>query len=308
MRSVYDLIRRVGNLNTNVLIRGESGTGKELVARAIHNLSDRAKAPFIAVSCGAIPETLIEAELFGHDKGAFTGATAAREGYFEQAGEGTLLLDEIGELSLQTQVKLLRVIQQREFCRIGGKKVLPLKARLVFATHRNLGKMVEEGTFRQDLYFRINVFKIELPPLKERKEDIPALARHFLKQYCESCGKRALDLRPSAMQRLLDYEWPGNVRELENVIQRAVILAEDTSIGAEILPSAPPPAAAPALATPIADSFEDQLKDYKVRLASQAVMECNGNKTLAARKLNITRAYLHRLLRQGAENDDVTVN
>ncbi|HZS51859.1 MAG TPA: sigma-54 dependent transcriptional regulator [Bryobacterales bacterium] len=308
MRSVYDLIRRVGNLNTNVLIRGESGTGKELVARAIHNLSDRAKAPFIAVSCGAIPETLIEAELFGHDKGAFTGATAAREGYFEQAGEGTLLLDEIGELSLQTQVKLLRVIQQREFCRVGGKKVLPLKARLVFATHRNLGKMVEEGTFRQDLYFRINVFKIELPPLKERKEDIPSLARHFLKQYCESCGKRALELRPSAMQRLLDYEWPGNVRELENVIQRAVILAEDTSIGAEILPSAPPPAATPALATPIADSFEDQLKDYKVRLASQAVMECNGNKTLAARKLNITRAYLHRLLRQGAENDDVTVN
>ena len=306
MRIVYDLIRRVANVNTNVLVKGESGTGKELVARAIHNLSDRAKAPFIAVSCGAIPETLIEAELFGHEKGSFTGATAAREGYFEQAGEGTLLLDEIGELTLQTQVKLLRVIQEREFCRVGGKKLIPMKARLLFATHRYLAKMVEDGTFRQDLYFRINVFKIELPPLRERREDIPILARHFLEQYSESCGRRGLRLRPSAIERLLDHDWPGNVRELENVIQRAVILAEDKTIGSEVLPDITPALEPlPTLPAASSESFEEQLRGYKLHLAHRAVLECNGNKTMAARKLNITRAYLHRLLRQGADNGEV---
>jgi len=306
MRTVYDLIRRVANVNTNVLIKGESGTGKELVARAIHNLSDRAKAPFMAVSCGAIPETLIEAELFGHEKGSFTGATSSREGVFEQAGEGTLLLDEIGELTPQTQVKLLRVVQEREFCRVGGKKVIPLKARLLFATHRYLAKMVEDGTFRQDLFFRINVFKIELPPLRERKEDIPILARHFLEQYAESCGRKGLRLRPSAVERLLDHDWPGNVRELENVIQRAVILAEDKTIGSEILPDVTPQGEPlPAmLSISSSESFEEQLKGYKVRLALQAVVDCNGNKTMAARKLNITRAYLHRLLRQGLDSSE----
>src|SRR5690349_17669480 len=172
---VYDLIRRVTNLNAFILITGESGTGKELVARAIHNLSNRAKQPFIAVSCGAIPETLIESELFGHEKGAFTGTNGSRAGYLEQAGEGTLFLDEIGELSLSTQVKLLRVLQQKEFSRLGGNKVIPLKARVLFATHRNLENMVEEGTFRRDLFFRVNVMRINVPPLRERTEDIPML-------------------------------------------------------------------------------------------------------------------------------------
>src|SRR6185437_5620020 len=162
----------------SVLITGESGTGKELVARAIHNLGGRAARPFVAVSCGAIPETLIEAELFGHEKGAFTGAAGAREGYLEQAGDGTLFLDEIGELSPHTQVKLLRVLQQREFSRLGSNKVLPLRARVLFATHRNLQQMVEEGTFRRDLFFRVNVMTIHVPPLRQRTEDIPALARH----------------------------------------------------------------------------------------------------------------------------------
>src|SRR5713226_1053122 len=196
--AVYDLIRRVRDLDAYVLITGESGTGKELVARAIHNLSHRAKAPFVAVSCGAIPETLIEAELFGHEKGAFTGTNGTREGYMEQAADGTLLLDEIGELSQQTQVKLLRVLQQREFSRLGSGKLIPLKARVLFATHRNLSEMVEEGTFRRDLFYRVNVMRINIPPLRDRTEDIPLLAEHFLLQYASAYNKPVSEIRPSA--------------------------------------------------------------------------------------------------------------
>jgi DNA-binding NtrC family response regulator len=304
MRGVYSLIRRVSNLDAFVLIKGESGTGKELVARAIHNLSDRAKSPFVAVSCGAIPETLIEAELFGHEKGAFTGANAAREGYFEQAGAGTLFLDEIGELSLHTQVKLLRVLQEREFCRLGGNKLIPLRSRLLFATHRDLGKMVEEGTFRQDLLFRIDVLKIEVPPLRERRDDIPVLARHFLNTYSTAYHKSVSEIHRSAMGLLQAYDWPGNVRELENVIQRAVILSESETIEPEVLPENLQNRPALTVVSRVeSDSFEERLKEYKVRLVAKAVQESNGNKTLAARKLSITRAYLHRLLRQGAEYD-----
>ena len=297
---VYDLIRRVANLNAFVVITGESGTGKELVARAIHNLSHRAKAPFVAVSCGAIPETLIEAELFGHEKGAFTGTTGVRQGYLEQAGEGTVLLDEIGELSLQTQVKLLRVLQQKEFSRLGSSRLIPLKARVLFATHRDLGRMVEEGSFRRDLYFRVNVMRIDVPPLRERTEDIPMLANHFVRQYAAEYEKPVRDILPSAMTQLVDFDWPGNIRELENVIQGAVILAEGESIGPDDLPEAlrasqlvPAPAEAE-------DSFEGQVRTYKLQLVSKALRSCNGNKTLAARSLSISRAYLHRLLRAEA--------
>ncbi len=302
MRLIYDLIHRVTNLNAFVLIQGESGTGKELVARAIHNLSDRAKAPFVAVSCGAVPETLIETELFGHEKGAFTGAVAAREGYLEQAGDGTLFLDEIGELSLATQVKLLRVLQQREFTRLGGKKVLPLRARVVFASHRNLAEMVEQGGFRQDLYFRVNVLKIDVPALRERPEDIPDLANHFLELHGAAFGKPRVEMEPAAIELLLNYAWPGNVRELENVLQHAMILAEADIIGPQHLPegirgtSVAGESEEPPL--PEADSFEKQLNVYKLRLVHRALTDCNGNKTMAARKLNITRAYLHRLLRR----------
>ena len=182
---VYQLIRRVASLNASVLITGESGTGKELVARAIHNLGSRSRHPFVAVSCGAIPETLVESELFGHDKGAFTGSTGGRAGYLEQAGEGTLLLDEIGELSLNTQVKLLRVLQQKEYTRLGGNRAMPLRARVLFATHRDLKSLVEAGTFRQDLFFRVNVMPLHVPALRDRTEDIPMLARYFLKKYAE---------------------------------------------------------------------------------------------------------------------------
>jgi DNA-binding NtrC family response regulator len=301
---VYNLIRRVSNLDAFVLITGESGTGKELVARAIHNLSNRAREPFVAVSCGAIPDTLIEAELFGHEKGAFTGTNGAREGHMEQAAGGTLLLDEIGELSLQTQVKLLRVLQQREFSRLGSNKLVPLKARVLFATHRNLSEMVDQGTFRRDLYYRVNVMRINIPPLRDRTEDIPLLAEHFLHQYASAYNKPVSEIRPSVMALLFEYDWPGNIRELENIIQRAVILAE-SDIGTADLPEQlqrPDLLGIGDESTP--GSFEDLLREYKVRLANQAIRECNGNKTLAARSLSISRAYLHRLIRTAPEDID----
>jgi len=300
MRTVYDLVRKVANLNTYVLVTGESGTGKELVARAIHNQSDRAGEPFVAVSCGAIPETLIEAELFGHEKGAYTSANGSREGYLEKAGAGTLLLDEIGELSLHTQVKLLRVLQERTFSRLGGSRTLPLRARVLFATHRGLDEMVSEGKFRQDLFFRVNVLKIEVPPLRERREDISDLANHFLEIYAQACAKPMRGIRHRAMDLLTAYAWPGNVRELENVIHRAVALADGPYVTAEDLPEAIQNATSEALThDDTAGSFEELMRDYKVRLVYQAVEECNGNKSDAARRLSITRAYLHRLLRQG---------
>jgi DNA-binding NtrC family response regulator len=304
MQRVYQMVQRVTNLSAAVLVTGESGTGKELIARAIHNMGARSKRPFVAVSCGAIPETLIEAELFGHEKGAFTGTVGAREGYFEQAGDGTLFLDEIGDLSLFTQVKLLRVLQQMEFSRLGSNKLIPLRARLVFATHRDLAQLVAEGKFRQDLFYRINVMRIESPALQEHPEDIPQIAEHFLRHYSKMFQKPMDSIEPDALHMLQTYPWPGNVRELENVMQRAIVLAPGMTVRADDL----------ALSLPedeidegedvvnIADyhpagSFERQLRDYKVKLAVTAVRENNGNKTLAARSLSISRAYLHRLIR-----------
>lgn len=298
MRQVYELVRRVADLSAPVLVTGESGTGKELIASAIHNLGSRSGKPYVAVSCGAIPETLIEAELFGHEKGAYTGSTAAREGYLERAGDGTLFLDEIGELSLSTQVKLLRVLQQREFSRLGSTRIVPLRARVIFATHRDLAEMVAQGQFRQDLYYRINVVRIDAPSLQERCEDIDMLATHFLRQYSEMYNAAVEDIHPDALTLLRSYSWPGNVRELENVIQRAIILAT----GENICPGDLPEDIQESNVVTIdeyqpAGSFERQLRDYKVRLAENAVRESSGNKTLAARSLNISRAYLHRLIR-----------
>lgn len=305
MRRVYQLVRSVTNLNAAVLVTGESGTGKELIARAIHNLGSRANKPFVAVSCGAIPETLIEAELFGHEKGAFTGTVGAREGYFEQAGDGTLFLDEIGDLSPFTQVKLLRVLQQMEFCRLGSSKLIPLRARLIFATHQDLAKLVAEGKFRQDLYYRINVMRIDSPALAERSEDIPSIASHFLRHYSHIFQKPMEMIDPDAMEILQNYSWPGNVRELENVIQRAIILAPGATIRCQDLNLSVPEEEAVAAYDDVVDigdyqapsTFERQLQEYKVRLAISAVRENNGNKTVAARRLGISRAYLHRLIR-----------
>ena len=304
MQRVYQMVQRVTNLNAAVLVTGESGTGKELIARAIHNLGSRAKRPFVAVSCGAIPETLIEAELFGHEKGAFTGTVGAREGYFEQAGDGTLFLDEIGDLSLFTQVKLLRVLQQMEFNRLGSNKLIPLRARLIFATHRDLAQLVAEGKFRQDLFYRINVMRIESPALQEHPEDIPQIADHFLHHYAQMFQKPMNSIEPDAMHMLQSYPWPGNVRELENVLQRAIVLAPGLTVRAEDLNLTVAEDDGLDIEDVVdigdyhpAGSFERQLRDYKVKLAVTAVRENNGNKTLAARSLSISRAYLHRLIR-----------
>ena len=305
MQRVYQLVHSVSDLNASVLVTGESGTGKELIARAIHNLGSRTNRPFVAVSCGAIPETLIEAELFGHEKGAFTGTVGAREGFFEQAGDGTLFLDEIGELSLYTQVKLLRVLQQREFSRLGSNRLIPLRARLVFATHQDLSLMVAQGKFRQDLYYRINVMRIDAPPLQDHSEDIPQIAAHFLNHYSQMYQKPLVGFEPDAMNILQAYSWPGNVRELENVVQRAIIVARYDYIRVEDLPAN----LREENVVDIADfqpagSFERQLRDYKIKLAETAVREHHGNKTLAARSLCISRAYLHRLIRL-AEPDQI---
>lgn len=307
MRTMYDMIHRVSSLNASVLVTGESGTGKELIARAIHNLGDRAGAPFIAVYCGAIPETLIESELFGHEKGSFTGATSTRIGYLEQAANGTLLIDEIGELSLQTQVKLLRVLQQREFTRLGSGRTIPLKARVIFATHRDLSRMVAEGTFRLDLFYRINVVSIKSPSLADRPDDIPAISEHFVREYSELYQKTVRGISAGALALLQEYDWPGNVRELENVIQSAIVCADSDTIEATDLPER---FQEPVLLTdlddiPQAGSFERMLRDFKFKVASKAIEECHGNKTLAARSLHISRSYLHRLVRLQEEPEAV---
>jgi len=310
MQHVHQLIERVANVEASVLVTGASGTGKELVARAIHDRGSRGNRPFVAVACGAIPETLIEAELFGHEKGAFTGTVGAREGLFEQAADGTLFLDEIGELSSYTQVKLLRVLQQREFSRLGSNRLIPLRARLIFATHRNLEAMVAQGKFRQDLYYRINVMNIETPSLQEHPDDIPHIAGHFLHRYSHIFQKPMEVIEPDAMDALLNYAWPGNVRELENAIQRAIILAPGKRLRLQDLPSNLREEA--SLAIPDDNgrqtTFEEQLSDCKVRMAVAAVRENNGNKALAARSLNISRSYLYRLIRlaesgTGLKND-----
>jgi DNA-binding NtrC family response regulator len=307
MQRVYDLMNRVANISATVLVTGESGTGKELIANGIHRLGIRANKPFVAVCCGAIPESLIEAELFGHEKGAFTGTVGTRVGYLEQAGEGTLLLDEIGELSLSTQVKLLRVIQQREFCRLGSNKLIPLKARLIFATHQNLREMVSQGTFREDFYYRINVVGIDSPPLRDHAEDIPHIAMHFLRHYSEMYGKPMVDIDSAASSALQGYSWGGNVRELENVIQQAIIVAPSDTLTLQDLPVR---IQEENVVVNIEDyepsgSFERQLRIYKIKLATTALRENHGNKTLAARSLNISRAYLHRLIR-GTESDGIS--
>jgi DNA-binding NtrC family response regulator len=304
-KAVYDLIQRVAGLDAFVLITGESGTGKELIAHAIHSRGRRASGRFVAVSCGAIPESLIEAELFGYEKGAFTGAVSRRAGYLEEAGDGTVFLDEIGELSQHTQVKLLRVLQQREFMRLGSSVAIPLRARVLFATNRNLKQMVGEGAFREDLYYRVNVVGIHAPALRDRREDIPQLARHFLTTYARSYGKDVTSIGPEAMTLLCDYAWPGNIRELENAIQSAIVLADETNIVPSNLPTELRQDDSKVLTDARWSSFEDQLRDYKVKLAMEAVKECHGNKTLAAQSLDISRTYLHRLIREPGEDGPV---
>lgn len=298
MQHVYRMIQQVADIDASVLITGESGTGKELVARAIHNQGMRSRGPFVAVSCGAIPETLIEAELFGHEKGAFTGTVGDRQGLFEVAGNGTLFLDEIGELSPYTQIKLLRVLQERQFSRLGSNRLLRLGARVIFATHRNLDEMVTLGKFRHDLYFRINIMKIEIPALRHHPEDILKLATHFLNHYSRIFHKPVSGFSAEAISFLEKYHWPGNVREMENVIQQAIIMSQRTEIQCEDLPwNVREPALMNIGESFPGGSFERKLQEFRIKLAMAAVREKGGNKAAAARSLDISRGYLHRLIR-----------
>ncbi len=236
MQDVFDLISRVAPTDSTVLITGQSGTGKELVAQAIHGNSKYCFMPFIAVNCGALPESLLESELFGYEKGAFTGAEHTKKGRFEMADKGTLFLDEIGDISLKTQVDLLRVLQEKQFRRVGGQELITVDVRIIAATNRDLEKAIREKRFREDLFYRLNVISIHMPPLKDRTEDIPLLAKTFIRRYCLEMNREEKKITPSAMNLLMDYDWPGNVRELENVIERALVIGRENNITHEDLP------------------------------------------------------------------------
>ncbi len=306
LHEVLDTIRQVAPSNANVLLDGESGTGKELAAHAIHNLSRRSKAKFVTVHCAALSPTLLESELFGHERGAFTGAHERRLGRFEQASGGTIFLDEIGEIDPSTQVKLLRVIsEERAFERVGGNQLLKADVRLIAATNKNLDSLVREGKFRDDLYFRLNVVHITMPPLRERKEDIPLLVRTFLKHFCKVNEKPLLELTSDATNLLLNYEWPGNVRELRTAIEHGVVMANGPKITVRELPSAVrqnaprnlPGGITPAKAWGEKSSPLD-LHDTERRLIMQALASTSGNVTAAAKRLGISRRTLHRKINE----------
>ena len=286
MQQVIELIKVVAQSNATVLITGESGTGKELVARSIHSQSYRRKKPFIAVNCAALPESLLESELFGHEKGSFTGAYAQKKGKFEVANRGTLFLDEVGDMSTNIQVHLLRVLEEKEFTRVGGNELVKTDVRVVTATNRDIKKAVTSGAFREDLYYRLNVVTIELPPLRERKEDIPLLAQHFLEQFTVENQKKTIGFSPEATDFLLKYEWPGNVRELENAIERAVILTKNSYIEVGDLAQDNPMLVHSALS---GKSLNEVEKNHILDVLTRT----NGNNSEAARILGITRMTLY---------------
>jgi Nif-specific regulatory protein len=295
MRQVYQLISKVAPTDSTVLIQGESGTGKELAARAIHQNSKRENKPFVAVNCAALAESLLESELFGHEKGAFTGAVAQKKGRLETADGGTLFLDEVGEISPTLQVKLLRVLQEREFERVGGTRTIKVDIRLVTATNQDLEQAIEQGTFRQDLYYRLNVVSIEMPPLRLRREDIPLLASYFVEKYSAKCNRKVSGISPEARARLREYDWPGNVRELENAIERAVVLGTTEQILPDDLPEA-------ILETGGAEGresakYHEAVARTKKQIILEAMEQAGGNYTEAARILDVHPNYLHRLIR-----------
>jgi transcriptional regulator with GAF, ATPase, and Fis domain len=307
--NILNLIEQVAPTSVPVVICGESGTGKELIARAIHYGSSRSEYPFITINCGAIPESLLESELFGHERGAFTGATHTRIGKFEAANRGTLFLDEIGDMSLNLQTKLLRVIQFGEIQRVGSNQLLTIDVRVIAATHKDLRRMIGEGTFREDLYYRLNVITLELPPLRERRGDIPLLINHFMKKFNKEFHRRIQEIEPDAQERLLEYHYPGNIRELENIIKRAIVLAKGETIRVEDLP--------PELQQPqrflkrsyvaIPENYQ-QLKEAKEVAKQQAMREMEktflmhllhstqGNITQASQKAGVNRTFLYKLL------------
>jgi two-component system response regulator AtoC len=298
MHRIYDTVRQVAPSRATVLIIGESGTGKELIAHAIHNLSNRQKSKFVAVNCAAFPPQLIESELFGHEKGAFTGAIERRIGRIEQAAGGTLFLDEIGEIDSGVQVKLLRALDPGVFERVGGNQTIKADVRLVAATNCDLPELIREGKFREDLFYRLNVVQIRVPPLRERKEDVPLLATAFLKEISQRDGKPFRPLSPEAMDRLVQYDWPGNVRELKGAIDSGVTLATGPQITLRDLPATIRGETLDL--SPRSESKTDQmnLHDNEIRLIMRALEESHGNRTEAAKRLGISRRTLHRRLRE----------
>jgi Nif-specific regulatory protein len=290
MRSLYELVGQVAPSDTSVLIRGESGTGKEMIAQALHYASSRAENPFIKVNCAALPEAVIESELFGHEKGAFTGAIATRKGRFELADTGTIFLDEIGDLSPSMQVKLLRVLQEREIERVGGSRTIKIDVRIITATNRNLEELLGKGQFREDLYYRLNVFPLHLPPLRERKSDILLLADHFIEKYNKRSRKAVKRIATSAINLLMSYYWPGNVRELENVIERSVLLANnDVILGIHLPPSLQ---SAESTGTAPSTSLEETMDRVERELILDALKSSKGNYSKAAKTLGITERIM----------------
>ncbi|HEV2912689.1 MAG TPA: sigma 54-interacting transcriptional regulator [Pyrinomonadaceae bacterium] len=296
MQSVYQFIAKVAPTDSTVLINGESGTGKEMAARAIYLNSRRADKAFVAVNCAALTETLLESELFGHEKGAFTGAIAQKKGKLEVADKGTVFLDEVGEMAPSLQAKLLRVLQEREFERVGGTRTIHVDIRLIAATNCDLEEAIRQGTFRQDLYYRLNVVSIKLPPLRERREDIPLLASYFAAKYSGKCKQHAMGISAAARQLLAHYDWPGNVRELENAIERAVVLGSTDLILPEDLPEAVLESEPSASVVGVA-KYHEAITEAKRGLILRAVEQAGGNYTEAARLLGVHPNYLHRLIR-----------
>jgi len=300
MRSVYDQVSQVARSNATVLLRGESGTGKELIANAIHYNSLRAKKPLIKINCAALPETLIEAELFGYEKGAFTGAQQRKKGSFELADGGTLFLDEIGDLPPQTQIKLLRVLQEREFERLGGTETIKANVRLIAATNKNLAEAISEGTFREDLFYRLNVFTIFLPPLRERKSDILLLAENFVEKYERELGKHIKRISTPAIDMLTSYHYPGNVRELENTIERAVLVCDGNVIHGHHLP--PTLQTAELTGTVTRVSLEQAVEAFEKDLVKDALKTTGGNCSKAAKLLDTTeRIFSYKIKKYGIE-------
>jgi two-component system response regulator HydG len=295
MRGVLELVARVAPTDATILVRGESGTGKELIAKAIHHASRRSRGPFVAVNCGAVPETLLESELFGHVKGAFTGAIGARTGLFEEAHQGTLFLDEIGEMTPALQVKLLRALQDGEIRPVGSTQATTVDVRVLAATHRDLEQMIQQGTFREDLFYRLNVITLALPPLRERREDIPVLAERFLERHAAKLG-RQLRLGADALERLLAYPWPGNVRELENAMERIAILSRAELVGPDDLP--PHVAAGTGLGRAPALPPQQTLAGLERAQILQTLERCGWNQSRAAEALGIGRTTLWRKLKE----------
>jgi len=305
MRAIYEIIDRAGPTDAVVLITGESGTGKELVARAIHEASRRRDGRFVALNCGALPPELVESELFGHARGAFTGADRDREGLFETASGGTLFLDEIGDLALPAQAKLLRALEDRAVRRLGENRTRPVDVRLIAATNRPLERMVQDGTFREDLLYRLRVIQIDIPPLRERREDIVPLAIHFIHELAARHGRKVEDLAPDARRALLAYDWPGNVRELRNAIERAVVLADGPALTAADLPASVTGADAPlrpAEAALAGLTYREALararRDFDRAFLSAALERHGGNITRAAEELGLHRQSLQKLLKK----------